>query len=267
MKIEKKETENSSEKRFKMAIPKEKLSDLKDQYEKAEKLVEEDSKHDPPTEPFKSHYEARDILIEIRNNVKNMMQDFNPAEKSDSLEKLNFILSYITVDLGKISVFTEELSTGERYFQEGIDMLVDYKLHPSGVCAYLNGLNQMGILWSNRGELEKAKEILCEAEKIYTGFKALDTAPLTIYDIFGTVDEIENDKGRKVLEKNYTLTLFYLAQVFGGVGDLHKSAVYCHITLRKQLEMKEYDSIDWALNSATLSQYFCTNNRFKEVRI
>lgn len=248
-----------------MTIPKEKLSDLKEQYEKAVKLAEEESKHDPPSEPFKSHYGARDILTEIRNNVKNMLQDLSTADKADDSATLKFILAYITIDLGKISVYTEELSSGEHYFQEGIDLLVNYKLHPSGVCPYLNALNQMGILWSNRGEVEKAKELLLEAEKLYEEFKALDVAPLTLYDLFGSPNEIECGKGKELLDKIHTFTLFFLAQVFGSSGDLHKSAVYCHTTLRKQLELEEYDPIDWALNAATLSQYFCTNNRYNEV--
>lgn len=250
-----------------MTVEKEKLSDLKEKYEKAEKLVEEESKNDPPTEPFKSHYTAKDILVEIQNNVKNVLSDLeaNASNNKRPIEIYTFILGHIVIDLGNICIFTEELSAGERYLQHGIDLLTDYKQHPSAVCPYVNGLNKIGILWSNRGDLKKAKECLVEAETVYNDFKLTDQAPLTIYDIFGTADEIEVGKGAEQLEKIFTLTLFYLAQVFGGEGDLHKSAVYCHTTLRKQLELNEYESIDWALNAATLSQYFCTNNRYKEV--
>lgn len=249
-----------------MTVEKEKLSDLKEKYEKAEKLVEEESKNDPPTEPFKSHYLAKDILVEMQNNIKNTLGGYEAISQTAAVELYKFILGHIIIDLGKICVFTEELSAGEKYLEQGIELLAKYRNHPSAVCPYVYGLNQIGILWSNRGDMKKAKECLVLAESVYNVFKASDKAPLTIYDIFGTIEEIEVGKGAAKLEKINTLTLFYLAQVFGNEGDLHKSAVYCHTTLRKQLELKEYDSIDWALNAATLSQYFCTNNRYKEVR-
>lgn len=246
-------------------VTKEALSDLKEKYAKAENLIEEESKLDPPTEPYKSHYAAQDILIELQNNIKNTMQTLKADNQADDLDKYTFILAHILVDLGKIAMFTEEPSNAERYLQQGVDLLSEFQLNPSAVCAYLNGLNQCGILWTNRNNAEKAKEFLIKAEETYTSFKASQSVPLTIYDLFGPEDEIESGKGSKLLEKTNTLTLFYLAQVFGTLGDLKKSAVYCHTTLKKQMQSRDYEPIDWALNAATLSQYFCTNNRYTEV--
>lgn len=57
-----------------------------------------------------------------------------------------------------------------------------------------------------------------------------------------------------------------MAQIIGTMGDLHSSAIYCHTTLKRQLEYDDYEPIDWALNSATLSQYFFANNRYTESR-
>jgi KIF-binding protein len=39
-----------------MIISKEQLTDIKEKFEKAQTLIDEDSKQDPPTEPFRSHY-------------------------------------------------------------------------------------------------------------------------------------------------------------------------------------------------------------------
>jgi KIF-binding protein len=77
---------------------------------------------------------------------------------------------------------------------------------------------------------------------------------------------VEAGKGTIGFEKIYTLTLYYLAQVIGGDGDLTSSAKYCHQTLRRQLEYNDYETIDWALNSATLSQYYFTQNCLKQSR-
>ena len=43
-----------------------------------------------------------------------------------------------------------------------------------------------------------------------------------------------------------------------------KSADYCMKTLRRQLEFQSYQPIEWALNSACLSQFFITRNLFAE---
>lgn len=248
-----------------MTVEKEKLSDLKEKYEKAEKLMKEESKNNPPTEPYKSHYLAKDILIELKNNVKNTLQGIETSDSGTARETYTFILSIVTIELGHLLTTCEEITEAENYLQQGLDLLIDYRLHPSGVSAYILALNQIGALWSNRNDYPKAKEYLLKAEETYKEFKLTELVPLTIYDIFGTADEIEVGKGVVYLESVNTMTLFYLAQVFGNEGDIHKSAVYCHNTLRKQLETKEYESIDWALNAATLSQYLCTNNRYKEV--
>lgn len=42
--------------------------------------------------------------------------------------------------------------------------------------------------------------------------------------------------------------------------------MYCHTTLRRQLESKEFDPVDWAINSATLSQFFVVQNNFGDAR-
>lgn len=251
----------------KMTISKENLSDYKEKYEKAEKLVEEESCHDPETEPYRSHYAAKDILIEMVNNLKNVLIEFsNTDNDTDDSRIYKYILGFIYKDTGRICVWTEDLTTGERYLLNCINLLEPYKLHPECVNAYLGALNQIGILWSNRQNAEKSMKYLSESEDLYKEFKKSNQTPLTIYDIFGTKDEIENGKGLDVFEKTHTLTLYYLAQIIGTLGDLHKSAVYCHTTLKRQLEFNDYESIDWALNAATLSQYFFSNNRNTESR-
>lgn len=244
-----------------MPIPKETLMDFKEKYEKTEKLVNESSKLDPPNEPFKSHYEARAILLELNESIKGAIEQ---SDQSDDTLAYKFILAHVIVDLGKIYNFTEEWSTAEKYLNESIDLLGEYNTKPSAICAYVNALNEIGIIWTNRGDAEKAKDFLVKAETAYNDFKAGDSKPLLLHDLFDGNND-GSEKGAKALEKINVLTLFYLAQVFGSLGDLEKSAIYCHTTLKKQLLSGDFESIDWALNAATLSQYFCTNNRYTEV--
>lgn len=249
-----------------MTVPKEKLTDLKEKYEKAEKLVEEDSKHDPETEPFRSHYAARDILIELQNNLKNLLANYSNDENNEEACIYRFLLGFIYKDTGRICVWAEELATGEMYLKNCIELLEPYRLRPECVNAYLGALNQIGILWSIRQDAKQSNEYLKKSEAIYTEFKEMNKSPLTIYDIFGTKDEVEMGKGANVLEKTHTLTLYYLAQIIGTLGDLDKSADYCYKTLRRQLDFDDYEPIDWSLNAATLSQYLFKQNRNTESR-
>lgn len=248
-----------------MTISKELLNDLEEKYKKTEILIVEKSKLDPETEPFKSHYEAKDILVELARTLKNHIEQKDENVTSEDIETLHLILAHITVDLGKVHNFTEELSTGEKYLNDALDLLKDRETHPAAICAILSVLNESGILWVNRGDTEKAKTFLTNAETIYDTFKESKLEPLSIHDLFNGNSSSENGQGEKLLEKLNVMTLFYLAQVFGSLGDLGKSAVYCHTTLKKQLLQDEYEPIDWALNAATLSQYFCTNDRYTEV--
>lgn len=237
-----------------MTISKEKLSDYKEKYEEAENLVEVDSKHDPPTEPYRSHYKAMDILVEMQNNLKNLLNDL-PAdeEDDDSRRLLLYILGFIYKDMGRICVWTQELTNGENHLMKCIELLEPYKMNPECVNAYLGALNQIGVLWSNRNDAPKSKEYLEQADQLFRDFKASTKIPFTIYDIFGSKDEIEQGKGMEQMEQTHTLTLYYLAQILGTLGDLHKSAALCHRTLQRQLEFNDYEHIDWALNAATLS--------------
>lgn len=207
-----------------MTISKEQLSDYKEKYEQVESLVEVDSKHDPPTEPFRSHYKAKDILIELQNNLKNLLNDLPAVEEGDeSRDLLVYILGFIYKDTGRICVFTEELSSGENYLMKCVELLEPYKMNPECVNAYLGALNQIGVLWSNRNDAPKSREYLEQSETLYNDFKASAQVPFTIYDIFGSKDEIEEGKGLAMMEQTHTLTLYYLAQILGVLGDLHKS--------------------------------------------
>lgn len=51
-----------------MTIAKERLSDIKEKYEKAVNLIENESKTDPETAPYKSHYEV--IFFCTENPIK-----------------------------------------------------------------------------------------------------------------------------------------------------------------------------------------------------
>lgn len=161
----------------------------------------------------------------MQNNLKNLLNDLPEEEDHESRCLLLYILGFIYKDTGRICVWTEELANGETYLIKCLELLEPYKMRPECVNAYLGALNQLGVLWSNRNDAPKSKEYLDQSEKLYIEFKSSAQTPFTIYDIFGAKDEIEQGKGLDMMEKTYTLTLYYLAQILGVLGDILESTV------------------------------------------
>ena len=190
----------------------------------------------------------------------------NQTIEENDLLVFSSILGYIQKDIGKINSFVDETNQAGLYFNKALEFLEVYKFEPETIVCYADVLNQLGILWSKLNDNDKSKEYLLRSEKAAKVFKESGKTPLTIFDVFGTSDEIEKGKGEESLEKTCTLTFFYLAQVFGTAGDLEASGKYCHITLKRQLELKDYEPVDWSLNAATLSQYYFGKNMLKQSR-
>ena len=81
--------------------------------------------------------------------------------------------------------------------------------------------------------------------------------------LFSPEDKILSEHEReKEFESAFTHTLYYLAQVYAAQGESKKSGMYCHTTLQRQLDTGQYDPVDWALNCATLSQYYITQENY-----
>lgn len=81
--------------------------------------------------------------------------------------------------------------------------------------------------------------------------------------LFFPDDNLKSDLERQSdFNATFTHTLYYLAQVNAALGNSEKGAMYCHTTLLRQLETEQYDPVDWALNCATLSQYYITQGNY-----
>lgn len=235
------------------------------------KLQEQHPKLSLESEPYKIKYEAMNTLKEMITELENVMENIAEEEKRDEL----VLLAKVHLKIGLLHADTEELKAGEEQFMKCLEILKNRKTQPEAVLPVLSALNQLGIIWSQWGQPSKAKVFLDEAEEIYKEFTNSSNPDIdrlesvTIAKHFG-LEEDENELSPNVvLEKLHTLTLYYLAQVYGILKDHHKSAVYCHMTLRRQLGDEiapDCDYVDWALNAATLSQYFMENDGFTQAR-
>ncbi|KAF0702298.1 hypothetical protein AaE_016017, partial [Aphanomyces astaci] len=63
------------------------------------------------------------------------------------------------------------------------------------------------------------------------------------------------------MRPTYTHTLFYLAQLYGHLNAPEKSAMYCQLTLRHQLDDLTNIPRDWVQNCLHLSEYFLKQNQ------
>lgn len=240
---------------------KEIFNDFKENYGKVRKLLDEDSKNDPENEPYVSKYRAKNILVGMRDGLKDMLGSGTPLEEIT----LRAMLSTVLLNIGIIDMETEELTSSEKVLSEAVELLVPNASKPEIIIILITVYNNLGILWSNREEPGKAKTYLLDAKELYENFKCTLQLPLPIEQIVSPSGESPIGE-IMVLEKAHTLTLYYLAQVYGALKENLKSAVYCHVTLRRQLQYNDYEPIDWALNSATLSQFFAEQNGFLQSR-
>lgn len=51
---------------------------------------------------------------------------------------------------------------------------------------------------------------------------------------------------------------FFYNTVICHTGETERAATYCHSTLQRQLQLNQFNPMEWALNAATLSQYYIT---------
>ncbi|XP_037072888.1 KIF-binding protein-like [Pollicipes pollicipes] len=240
---------------------------VRDKLERAIHLLEVVSASDPEDEPYKSKYAARELL----NDAKFQLE--RHIEQSDVIGPASHQLAAVLYYLGYIGVETDEPSAGEELLEASLRAAP--ALGPCTVISTLSALNQLGLVWSRRGEHNRSQHYLQTAETVYQQYRDQVTLkPVEMSELFRegrpddekTDDSKEGRSGQTKLEELHTLTLYYLAQAYNNVGEPVKAALYCHNTLSRQLDSASFDKVEWALNSATLSQFYLPKQMFRNAR-
>lgn len=151
-----------------------------DNYKEARRLSEEESKDDPETEPYKSKYASREILLELREKLETFEN-----EEEESKGYITLLSAIISYQLGLNYLDTQETSDGEKYFKVCLESIKneDDRLELRSVSLHLQCLNQLGILWSQRGDTDQALEFLQNSETLYHRFKKdLGGTPYSIHE-------------------------------------------------------------------------------------
>lgn len=223
------------------------------------RLTMKESKSDPPEDPFRSLYAARELLVSLMARFDDCLE-----EHLRTHEDFKVLLSNIQLELGLNYINTEELSRGEQLLETCLGQLDGLPSKVKTAAVSIQALNQLGILWGNRDEQQKALECLLKSKAVYESHVAL---PPPITDSQWLVcEEVDESEREKAFESHHTMTLFYLAQVYGNLKQPRLSAQYCQTTLSRQLEAGEYDAIEWSLNCATLSQFHMSSGNFAQSR-
>ncbi|XP_055503286.1 KIF-binding protein [Leucoraja erinacea] len=239
-------------------------AELRLKYSRAVNLSEVESKRDPENEPYRSKYAARELLKEMKAGQR------APADEERGADGLWLQrLGVLELQLGLNHAETEELSAGEEHLAKCVRLLEAFKLCPETVSVFIQAENQLGILWAGLEEMEKAKTYLEDAEALYNQYtKEIGTPPWDTHEHFlAEEDRLSEQERQKRFEKVYTHTLYYLAQVYKHLDMIEKAAWYCHTTLQRQLQFTHYNPVEWAINAATLSQYYITEKRYMEGRL
>ena len=221
-------------------------------------LTMEESKKDPPEEPYRSLYNARELLSGIKAKL-----DVCPLDMKQT-ENFKILSSCVRLEMGLNFINTEEISSGEELLEECLRSLDGLPSKVKTACVCVQVYNQLGIMWGNRNEQQKALEVLLKAKAVYESHIVLPP-PMTSTEWLEGKPVSENDR-EKTFENLHTLTLFYLAQVYGNLKQPKVSAQYCQNTLSRQLETQEYDAIEWSLNCVALSQYYLNVDHFAQSR-
>jgi KIF-binding protein len=127
--------------------------------------------------------------------------------------------------------------------------------------------NQLGIVWSQRHEMEQSLQFLVCASDIYDAFMR---RPARAPAILGAMlaAPFTSEEGEKALHFAHTQTVFLLAQVHGRLGHQQQAAFYCYQTLKLQLAgQHEFERIEWAINCAGLSHFYVSQQRWVDAAL
>ena len=219
--------------------------------------------NDPENKPFESLYKARKIMEDLHSKLISLHAD---TEEEAKVAELTLLA--IKFELGKNYADSEEPSTAERYFQECVVVLRMNPVDHTNVTLMMQAGNKLGIVWAERSENVKALEHLLRSKEVYDEYKSRNVppAPFTEAQSLMDAEAVCDTDLWKNLESIHTHTLYFLAQVYSNIGEHETAANYCCTTLDRQIQSKEFDGIDWALNAASLSQFYITRQLFREGR-
>ena len=211
-------------------------SEFDSEIQKADKLCDA---IDPEETPFKSKYEALNLLERLCSKMEATRTIASLEKNRSNIEELNWRIAKLRLKIGSIYWDCEDFPNAQNL----LDLALEYyfpglgedinkmcgdesekrdisKLEPPifnipvgrVVVDAMKCLNILGILWAGRGKTSTSFLYLLSAKRFYDDVIHANVVPM-------------NDLNE--LESTLTHNLFYLAQAYGNAGDALKSSQYC----------------------------------------
>ena len=118
------------------------------------------SVEDPEETPFESRYEERSVLSTLAKQAE--ANEADETTTPDAKRRARTIRAIADGQLGRNFMDTEEPGSAQPKLESAIDGLAGVKEES---VAYVEALNNLGVVWCNRGEAEKALERLEKARE------------------------------------------------------------------------------------------------------
>lgn len=196
---------------------------------------------DPDAEPYKSKYEAADLLASA-------LTEFTPSSLPEHAFANKLVAAMLSTLRGVVLLDTDLLSQGEDAVSQHIGVLETCGTGNGWcICALLlRAYNALGCLYFNRTLPEEALGQFCKSEQLFQKLQLAHCSPAS----FNHMNSI------------HTQTLYYMAQSYVAKRDLDKAAQYCALTLSKQAAAGGPGTEEWVANCMQLSRYFSDHADF-----
>lgn len=146
-------------------------NDGRTRFVEAMNLSNECAKYDPDNEPYKSKYAAREIFLDL----KDKLDSFGDVDL-----KVRSLRSVVNYELALNHIETDEVSTGEDYINTIMKDIEECKFNPDFGVVMLKCLQQLGMIWNERGDFDKSLLHFNKAEIFYNKYKEMEVnLPLT----------------------------------------------------------------------------------------
>jgi len=213
--------------------------------------VEDDVK-----EPYKTKYKARELLQKADKYLKAKLpggkSEIKQQDAGTAGSEVRDYYHVVKFYLGLNHIQTEEASRGEVMLTEAEKHLwKNVEKRQSFALELMVAQNALALERSHREKPDEALEYLHRCETFFAEMKNLPR------------EEFGNKWPQ--LEEQFTLTCFYLAQVYTAKGKQEKGAQYCFDCLSRQLIFKQcFQKDDWVKNAIGIAPFYMETYQYRQ---
>jgi len=219
-------------------------------------------------QPYESNANAKENMEEMYHTLVLKVNSLNggPEEKhlNSQLAAACYQLGRIYYDIGENPAMAESMFIKAKHTVEGHESEAD------NILSVINSLNMLAYIKEKDDENhEEALKYLLEADNVYQKYNEERSGPATIASKL-----LPNcPRKRMITSKNPLISarlfsLFYIVEVYKGLGLITDALISTHFTLKLQLENNLYlqSPLDWALSSALVANLLVEQNAYQQAR-